>query len=197
MNLIAALLLQAAAVADDLPLPRLSDLEVQEPPEDRHAKRQRDFVGVEAFALWTRWDDGIHIEDGWGFGIDLEFGWDYGRFRQDVSLGIAAWNTETNDLPDAGVDVLQYRLGYSIGFEVREFLELGAGITTGVYRYRQRNENDTSPFIEFEGQIGVRPAPMVKVGLLLVATHTQSSFNRSHTHLFHHYSVGPFVEINF
>jgi hypothetical protein len=191
MTLILALLVQAAA-DDGLPLPRLSDLEYRAP-----RATVEDFMGVEAFALWTRWDDGIHIDDHWGIGADLEFGWDYGVFRQAISLGFAGWGSDTDDLPDAGVDIRQYRLGYALSFRIREVLELGGGITTGVYRFRRRNENDTSPYVEFEGSIGFRPLPMVRLGVLGLATHTQSSFNRSHTHLFHNYSAGPFVEVSF
>src|SRR5262245_65870245 len=100
MTFIAALLLQAASATDELPRARQADLEARE-PKDRHAKGQRDFMGVEVFALWTRWDDGIFIEDDWGVGADLEFGWDYGKFRQTISVGYAGWNTDLDDLPFA------------------------------------------------------------------------------------------------
>ena len=76
-------------------------------------------------------------------------------------------------------------------------LELGVAATLGVYRFRTDGDHDTSPFVEFEGSLGFRPIPQLKIGGLLLATHTQSSFSRSHTHLFHNYSAGLMAEFSF
>ncbi len=183
--------LSAGDPGDDFP--SITDLAAQGREEPKEMP-----LGIEVFALWTQFDTGLKIEDHAGAGIDLELGWDYGPTNLNLCLGFAGWNTENDEdtLITAGVRVRQYRVGMNTSFTFR-FIELGVGATTGVYRFSRENENDTSPFLEFEGSIGVRPMPELKLGILGMATHTQSSFNRSHTHLFHNYSAGGFVEFQF
>jgi hypothetical protein len=197
MAWIAALALSWAA-GGDVPeigerLPSIGELEWQEKTIEVDAP-----IGVEVFAVWTRFDTGLKIEDHAGVGADLQFGWDYGVTTLWLSLGYAGWDTQNDEdeLAAAEVRIRQYRAGVSTYFSWR-VLELGVGVTGGLYRFKRRHENDTSPFVEFEGSLGVRPVPAVRLGVLGLATHTQSSFNREHTHLFHNYSIGPFVEVRF
>jgi len=167
-------------------------------PAPARAAREEVF-GVEAFVLTTSFDDGMHIDDAPGFGFDFNFRWQWNeKTRFGFSLGAAGWDPETDvsGLPDQDVDVVQYRAGVGAEFPFSK-VELGVGATTGVYRFRTRGDHDTSPFLEFEGSLGFRPVPPFKVGGVVMATHTQSSFSRSHTHLFHNYSAGLMVEFSF
>lgn len=161
-------------------------------------KELEDIVGLEIFALRTGFDDGLKIEDAWGLGADLKLGLG-GPTRTWLRLGYAGWNTENDEdeLPAAGVWVRQYRIG--VGFEIpfREVIDLGFWFDGGVYRFRRDHEEDTSPYVEFLGTIGFRPVPNVRIGLMAMSTHTQSSFNHRHTHLYHNYSAGPAVEVRF
>jgi hypothetical protein len=191
----APLLAVLCALAPPDDLPSIADLEWQARPEER---REEMPLGIEVFALRTQFDDGLKIENHAGAGFDLELGWDYGKTRLNLCLGFAAWRTENDDsvIAKDNVRVLQYRLGAITSFTFR-FIELGVGATAGVYRFSRDNENDTSPFLEFEGSIGARLMPELKIGILGLATHTESSFNRTHTHLFHNYSAGGFIELTF
>lgn len=157
-----------------------------------------EIAGIEVFAIFTDFDDGLKIEEAWGLGADLKLGLG-GPARTWLRLGYAGWNTENDEdeLPSEGVWVRQYRAG--LGFEVtlRERIDVGFSIDAGVYRFRRDGEDDTSPYLEFLGSLGFRPIPNVKVGLLAMSAHTQSGFNRQHTHLFHNYSAGPSLEIRF
>jgi hypothetical protein len=157
-----------------------------------------DIFAIEAFALRTDFDEGLRIEPAWGMGADLKLGFG-GPSRAWLRLGYAGWNTE-NDVDEiyaSGVWVRQYRLG--VGFEVpfRKLFDVGFWIDGGVYRFRRDEDEDTSPYVEFLGTIGVRPHPNVRIGLLLLSSHTQSSFNHDSTHLYHNYSAGPSVEVRF
>jgi hypothetical protein len=175
----------ALALLDGLPT-RLADRE--------------EIFGVEAFVLTTSWDEGIHVDDAPGFGVDFNFRWRWNeKTRFGFSVGAAFWDPETDvdALPDQDVDVVQYRAGVGAEFPFGKAVEVGVGVTTGVYRFRTRGDHDTSPFVEFEGSLGFRPIPALKIGGLVMATHTQSSFSRSHTHLFHNYSAGLMVELSF
>jgi hypothetical protein len=194
MHVALLLLCQAAALDGGPELPRIADLEWQEKKEP-----VEHLIGVEAFAFHTSFDTGLRIEDHAGVGVDVEFAFDFGTPRVfGFSLGAAGLNTENDDglLPDDRVTVRQYRAGFWADFSFR-FVEFGGAATVGVYRFAREGENDTSPFIELEGNVGVRPMEQFKAGLLFMATHTQSSFNRTHTHLFHNYSWGLFVEFRF
>ncbi len=160
---------------------------------------REEIFGIEAFVLTTSFDDGIHLDDAPGVGVDFNFRWRWeGKTRFGFSLGAAAWDPETDlrGLPDQDVDVAQYRLGVGAEFPFSR-VEIGVGATAGVYRFRTDGDQDTSPFAEIEGSLGFRPIPALKIGGVLMATHTQSSFSRSHTHLFHNYSAGLMVEFAF
>ena len=156
-------------------------------------------LGIEAFVLFSQFDDGLRIENSTGAGIDLEFGWHRGeKVVFGFSVGFAGWGTDNDQgAIDDRVTITQYRASFWVDFRFKEVVELGLAGTAGYYRYRRDGEHDTSPFIEFEGSIGFVPSEYFKAGLVVLATHTQSSFNRSHTHLFHNYAVGPFVEVRF
>ena len=156
--------------------------------------------GVQAFYVHSDFDDGLKIEAGDGLGVDLLFRWRWnGKTRFGFTIGAAAIDTEndTDELPiDDDVDVRQFRAGVGAEFPF-SVVELGLSALTGAYRFRRDDENDTSPFLELGASLGFRPHPMLKVGGFLSAAHTQSSFNRSHTHLFHNYNAGLMVELTF
>lgn len=189
--MIAFLSLALLAVDGDLPLTLAQD----PPPAGRE-----EIFAVEAFVLTTSWDEGIHLDDSPGLGVDFNFRWRWnGKTRMGFSVGAVVWDPETDvqSLPDQDVDAVQYRAGFGAEFPFGRFVELGLGLGAGVYRFRTDGEHDTSPYLEFEGSLGFRPVPMLKVGGVVMATHTQSSFSRSHTHLFHNYSAGLMVEFSF
>jgi hypothetical protein len=182
------------AVGGDLPR-TLGEL----PQEQGAVKSREEIFSIEAFVLTTAFDDGMHLDDAIGVGGDFNFRWQWnGKSRLGFSIGFAAWDVETDvdGLPDQDVDVSQYRIGFGAEFPFSR-VEVGLGLNAGVYRFRTDGDNDTSPFLEFEGSLGFRPIPPLKIGGLLMATHTQSSFSRSHTHLFHNYSAGLGVELSF
>ncbi len=188
--MIAFLSIALLAVDGDLPLTLGQDA----PPVGKE-----EIFAVEAFVLSTAWDEGLHLDDAVGLGADFNFRWRWnGKTRLGFSVGAAMWDPETDldGLPDQDVDVAQYRAGVGAEFPFSR-VEIGLGVTTGVYRFRTSGEHDTSPFLEFEGSLGFRPLPMLKIGGLLMASHTQSSFSRTHTHLFHNYSAGLVVEFAF
>jgi hypothetical protein len=190
--LLALALLDAAA-----DLPRSLSAPLQE--EKGAVKSKEEVFAVEAFVLRTSFDDGLHLDEGLGAGAEFNFRWQYGgKTRMGFSVGVAGWDTETDidGLPDQDVDIAQYRAGFGAEFPFSK-IEIGLGVNLGVYRFRADGEGDTSPFLEFEGSLGFRPIPELKIGGLVLATHTQSSFGRSHTHLFHNYSAGLGVEWSF
>ena len=100
------------------------------------------------------------------------------------------------EAPDQDADIVQYRAGVGFEFPFSK-AELGIGSNIGVYRFATSGDSDSSPYVEFEGSLGFRPIPPLKIGGLLMATYTQSSFTRSHTHLFGNYSGGLGVEWSF
>lgn len=187
-------LLLALALCDDVPF-RLS---VQEAGAARPGREE--IFGVEAFVMATSFDEGLHIDDAPGIGLDFNFRWRWNeKTRFGFSVGAAAWDPETDidGLPDQDVDVAQYRAGVGFEFPFGRVVEFGLGATTGIYRFRTNGDHDTSPFVELEGSLGFRPIPDLKIGGFILGTHTQSSFSRSHTHLFHNYSAGLAVEFSF
>lgn len=197
MHVLLALALQAAdpVLFEGLP----ATLEFQEKEGERRERSRTEALALEAFVVKTQFDDGLMIQEAAGLGFDVKLGWLYhGRTALNINVGYAGWNTENNDdvaIP-SDVTVRQYRLGLSGDFPFR-IAELGVGITGGVYRFNSDLDDDTSPYLEFEGSIGVRIIPELKVGFIGMITHTQSSFNRSHTHLFTNYSGGLAVEFRF
>ncbi len=181
-----------AVPGDDGPeLPSIGEALVQDEAEPEQ------IIGAEAFAVNTQFDSGLEIDDGGGLGMDLNFRWRPRKVRFGFSLGYAGWNTENDrDRPPASVRVRQYRAGFGVEFPFR-FVEFGLAFTTGIYRFRSDLDDDSSPFVEFEGTVGFVPHPMLKAGLIGLATHTESSFNHKNTHLYHNYSLGLFAELRF
>jgi hypothetical protein len=180
------MLLAVALLAGDADAPtRLADRE--------------EIFGVEVYVLRTAWDDGIDIEDGVGAGADFNFRWRWNeKTRLGFHVGFAAWDSELDvGGSDEDVNVAQYRAGVGMEFPFGKVVELGIASSIGIYRFHRDGESDASPFVEFEGSLGFRVLPNLKIGGLVMATHTQSSFNRSHTHLFHNYSAGLMVEFSF
>lgn len=163
-------------------------------------KGREEIFAVQPFYIHTDFDSGLKVEEGDGYGVDLLFRWRWNeKTRFGFTLGAAAVDTENDEdelLNDDDVDVRQYRAGVGAEFPF-SVVELGLSVLGGAYRFRRDGENDTSPFVEFGASLGFRPHPMFKVGGFLSATHTQSSFNRSHTHLFHNYNAGLMVELSF
>lgn len=195
-GLILAMLLQSAdpaAIWDGLP-PDLGSL--QEEPK----RRKVEALGFEVFVIGTQFDDGLRIEEEVGSGGDLKLGWAWEDSRTTISLslGYAGWNTENDEDKALPTDVVirQYRLGFTAEVPFR-FASLGVGVTGGVFRFRGDFEDDTSPYIEFEGSFGIRPVPEFRIALLGLSNHAQSSYNRESTHLFHNYSWGISAEITF
>jgi hypothetical protein len=179
---------------DPLDLPSIGDLSWQEPPDEE----PKQIIGVEAFVLSTEFDGGLEIENAGGLGLDLNFRWKPGKVRFGFSLGYAGWNTENDEdtRPSASVQVRQYRVGFGLEFPFR-FVEFGIGSNVGIYRFRSDLDDDSSPYVELEGSVGFVPHPMIRFGLLGLATHTESSFNHQNTHLYHNYSLGLFAEVRF
>ncbi|HEX7898989.1 MAG TPA: hypothetical protein VF950_14595 [Planctomycetota bacterium] len=186
-------LLLALALCDDVPW-RLSVQEAGARPG------REEVFGAEAYVLRTSFDEGLKIEDGFGAGADFNFRWRWNeKTRLGFHVGFAAWDSELDisGVSEDDVNVAMYRVGVGAEFPFGKVVELGLASTLGIYRFHRDGESDASPFVEFEGSLGFRPSPMFKFGGLVMATHTQSSFNRSHTHLFHNYSAGVFVEFSF
>jgi len=163
-------------------------------------KSREEVFGIQAFYVHTDFDEGLKVEDGNGVGVDLLFRWQWNeKTKFGFTIGGAFIDTEndTGELPvDEEVDVRQFRAGVGAEFPF-SVAEVGLSVLTGAYRFRRDGENDTSPFLEFGASLGFRPHPMIKIGGFLSATHTQSSFNRDHTHLFHNYNAGLMAELTF
>ena len=185
-------LLLALALCDDVPW-RLSVQEAGARPG------REEVFGVEAYVLRTAWDEGIKMEDGFGAGADLNFRWQWNeKTRLGFHVGFAAWDSELDVAGlDDDVNVAMYRAGVGMEFPFGKVVELGIASSVGIYRFHRDGESDASPFVEFEGSLGFRVLPKFTVGGVVMATHTQSSFNRSHTHLFHNYSAGLMAEFSF
>jgi hypothetical protein len=200
MNVVVLLAVQSlfTAAAPDDPLPKFGDLE---PPVASVQGKGEPYpwLGLEAMAVWTNFESGLHIKDTWGYGGDATVTLDYGKkaflgFR----AGYVGWNTRNDgsSVPEAGVWVRQYRIGVFGAFQFR-FLELRIGATTGGYRYRREGENDTAGFFEFEAAIGARPNEFFFIGVRGMQTFTVTNFNHTHNHSYVNYSVGPTIEIRF
>jgi hypothetical protein len=176
------------------PLPRI--FEMQEPRERGDLEER---IGAEAYALYTSWDSSLRIRDGWGGGIDLKLGVDTGSHAMlEFRLGYAAWNT-TDDPSQAEpgmAKVRQYRLGVGGDFLVKH-LEFGVYGNVGVYHFARTGDSSTAGFLEFEGAMGWRPIPEVKIGLVGMLTFSNTDFNRSSTHFIVNGSIGPALEVKF
>jgi hypothetical protein len=200
MNVVMLLAVQSlfAGTAPDDPLPKFGDLE---PPAVARQDRGEPYpwLGLEAMAVWTNFESGLRIKDVWGFGGDATLTLDYGkRSFLGFRAGYVGWNTRTvgNSVPADGVWVRQYRIGIFGAFQFR-FMELRIGATTGGYRYRREDHNDTAGFFEFEAALGVRPNEFFWVGIRGMQTFTVTKFNHTNDHSYVNYSVGPTLEIRF
>ena len=163
------------------------------------AEGKEEIFAVEAFLLTTSFDDGLHIGHAIGVGTDFNFRWRWnGKTRFGFHVGAAFWDADTDlgGLPDQDADIVQYRAGVGAEFPFSK-VEIGLAATIGAYRFRTSGEADTAPFLEFEGSLGFRPIPELKIGGLLMMTNTESSFTRSHDHFFTNYSAGLAVEWSF
>jgi len=200
MNVLILLTLQSvlATASTDDPLPRFDDLEspaVSAQPQGEPYP----WLGLEAMAVWTNFESGLRIKDVWGYGADFTVTLDYGKKSYlGFRAGYLGWNTRTDasSVPEDGVWVRQYRIGIFGAFNFR-FLELRIGATTGGYRYRRDDHNDTAGFFEFEAAIGLRPNEFIWFGIRGMQTFTVTNFNHTNNHAYTNYSVGPTVELRF
>jgi len=199
MSALLVLLLQSSLLAGPNPadeLPRFGELE----PAQGHPGEPYPWIGIEPMANWTSFETGLHIEDRWGFGADgkITLDWDK-KARLSFRFGCLGWNTRTRPgpgIPDASVDVRQYRFGVGGEFPVR-FLEFRIGANFGAYRFRRDQHNDTAGFFEFQGSIGVRPNDYLWLGLNVMQTFTVTDFNHASDHSYANYMIGPAVEVRF
>ena len=175
-------------------LPGISDL-YWTPP---HAAEER--ISAEVFAVWTRFDTGLRIDDAWGYGGDIKVGLDWGTAASvGMRLGYAGWDTDndTQQTFPGRTRIRQYRIGAGGDFSTRH-IDFGIYANVGLYHFHTIHvENDTSPFFEIEGSLGFKPVPFVKIGVVGMVTWTSSDFNRASTHLFTNHSIGPSVEVRF
>lgn len=174
-------------------LPAIGDLEWS---PQAHPAEER--IGVEAFAVWTRFDTGLRIEDAWGFGGDVKVGLDWGTSSSlGMRLGYAGWETENDDQQTrtGHTKIRQYRIGVGGDFSSR-YLEFSIYGNSGLYHFHTRQvDNDTKMFFELQGSIGVKPLPFLKLGITGMVTWTSSDFNRGSSHLFTQHSIGPMIEV--
>ncbi len=201
MSIVTALLLQSALLggpnpADDLP--KFSEVELQQ--QGGHKNEVYPWLGIEAMAVWTSFESGLHIENDWGWGADGKVTLDFGKKVQlGIHLGCIGWNTHTDPspgIPDTLVQVRQYRVGISAEIPLR-FLEFRVGANFGGYRFRRDGHSDTAGFFEFQGGLGVRPNEFVWIGLNVMQTFTVTDFNHSSNHSYVNYSIGPALEVRF
>ncbi len=195
MGTLLILMVQAfdLGMTPDAELPTLENLEWMPP----HGAEER--ISIEVFAILTRFDPRIRIDDDWGVGADLKVGLDWGTASSlGFRVGYAGWNTENDsNAPPGGTRVSQYRFGVGGDFTTRH-LEFGIYANAGLYHFHTTNvENDTKFFFELEGSIGVRPLPFLKLGVVGMVTWTSSDFNRGSSHLFTQHSIGPAIELRF
>ena len=199
MNVVMVLALQSlfAGTPPEDPLPKFGDLE---PPASAHVRKEPyPWLGLEAMAVWTNFESGLHLKDTWGYGGDFTVTLDYGKTAfLGFRAGYIGWNTrnEGNSVPEAGVRVRQYRLGIFGAFQFR-MLELRIGATAGGYRYRREGNNDTAGFWEFEAGIGIRANEFIWIGVRGMQTFTVTDFNHQNDHSYVNYSIGPAVEVRF
>lgn len=179
-------------------------LERQEQPGGPAVKEE--FIGVDAFAVYTRFDEGLKIEPRTGIGMDVWVMSEVSDIKGGIRLGYAGWNTENESgegVPDEGVWVRQYRFGVGAHFRLHEYLDMSAWTINGIYRFRRdpdggsEKANDSSPYTEIMTSIGYKPLPNLRATVFGMSTHTQSSFNHKNTHFHHNYSIGVSVEVRF
>jgi hypothetical protein len=200
MSFLTALLLQSTLLAGPNPaddLPKFSEVELV---QGGHKTEVYPWIGIEAMAVWTSFDSGLHIENDWGWGADGKVTLDFGKKVQlGIHLGCLGWNTHTDPspgIPDTLVQVRQYRVGVSAEIPLR-FLEFRIGANFGGYRFRRDGHSDTAGFFEFQGAIGVRPNENLWIGLNVMQTFTVTDFNHNSDHSYVIYSIGPALEARF
>jgi hypothetical protein len=161
------------------------------------APGKEEIFGLEAFFVATDFDDDLGIDADAGGLLDLNFRWrKNGRTRFGFSLGVGLWDAETTGATNLDVDVYQYRAGFGAEFPF-SVMEIGLAGTLGMYDFKSDFDDDRSPFFEIEFSVGWRPVPQLKIGGMLMITHTQSSFGTSGTHLYTNFSGGLGVEFTF
>lgn len=179
-------------LAEDWPPGEPAEWAVPHGGEDRYS--------VEAYALYTKFDPGIRLEDGWGAGADVKVSIDWGTpARLVVRMGYAGWSTENDDSKTfpGRTSIGQYRLGFGGDFGAHR-IEFGVYANVGLYHFHTRHvDNDTAPFFELEATAGFKPVPFLKVGLMGALTWVSTNFNRASTHLWLNESIGPSVEVKF
>jgi hypothetical protein len=202
MNILSALLLQSALLGGPNPtdeLPKFSEVEL-DARQGGHQAEAYPWIGLEAMAVWTSFDSGLHIENRWGWGADGKITLDFGRkVNLAIHFGCLGWNTHTNPsegIPETLVQVRQYRVGIAAEIPLR-FLEFRVGANFGGYRFRRQGDDDTAGFFELQGGIGARPTEFVWIGINAMQTFTVTSFNHSGDHSYINYSIGPAVEVRF
>ena len=157
-------------------------------------------LSAEVFAVWTRFDDSIRIDDAWGIGGDVKVGLNWGSGATLVMrLGYAGWETDNDDQQTASgrTHVRQYRIGVGGDFSTRH-VEFGIYAVSGLYHFHSRRlDNDTKGFFELMASIGAKPWPFLKIGVVGMVTCTSSDYNRGSSHLFTQHSIGPSIEFKF
>jgi hypothetical protein len=197
MGTLVILLCQAFDLGGPPPedLPRISDLNWT--PRPPHGVEER--IGAEVFAVWTRFDTGLRVDDAWGFGGDVKLGLDWGTpVTLNFKIGYAGWETDNDDQQtfSAKSKIRQYRFGVGGDFAT-PWLEFGLYAIFGLYHFHNVITNDTDAFFELQGSIAFKPMPHLKIGITGMTTFVSSNFNRAGTHLFTNQSIGPMVEVSF
>jgi hypothetical protein len=169
----------------------LAALLAQGPPPDKE-----EIFGLEAFFVASDFDSDLPVDVDTGGLIDLNFRWRKHRTRFGFSVGAGFWDAETRGALDLDVDVWQYRAGFGAEFPF-SVMEIGLGTAIGLYDFKSDLDDDRAPFLEVEFSLGYRPVPELKIGGLLIMTHTNSSFGTSDTHFYTNFSAGLGVEITF
>jgi hypothetical protein len=183
------------ASPEDGKLPTWSELETSMP-----AVEVEQHLGFDVFAVWTRWDAAVRVNDGWGVGGDVKLGWEWGTpFLFNFKLGYAGWDT-SND-PDktfpGHADIRQYRVGVGVDLFAGKYFDFGGYVNFGYYHFQSRPSDATSRFFELQGIVAVKPLPHLKIGLTGMITFVGTDFNRATTHTSANQSIGPLVELTF
>ena len=182
------------ASPEEFQLPRISEMEAP-----ARAGEAEQHLGADIFAIWTRWDDGLRLEDGWGFGGDLRYGIEWGTpVMLVVKVGYAGWYTDNDDSKTApgAANVSQYRVGVGGDFAAK-FFDFGIYANLGITHFHSRPNNDTGRFFELQAILTVKPAPQVKIGITGIVNWVGTDYNRSTTHTWTNHSIGPIIEVMF
>lgn len=179
---------------EEVRLPRITEFEapVRAGEPDQH-------LGLDVYALWTRWDDGLRLEDEWGFGADLKYGIEWGKpVMLVVKLGYAGWYTENDaqQTTPGAANVSQYRFGVGGDFATKYF-DFGIFGNLGLYHFHSRPNNDTARFFEIQAILALKPIPQLRIGITGMVTWVGTDYNRASTHTWTNHSVGPIIELMF